>query len=191
MRRRPVLSVPRLLLATLVCVVAGALLHPTTAAAAVPTAVPTAVPSAVAARVLAAPSPELPGLSGPVTQAQAAAWHLDGATATTLTTPGGSTVVLTPAEVLPGSADFRAKVRWWGVYRVFFNKLETLQIAAGSAACVAIVKHVPVVGPYLATACALLGVYATYASARNECVLAQGWGLHYPQVLLYRGGYCR
>jgi len=133
----------------------------------------------------------MPGLSGPVTQAQAAAWHLDGTTATTLTTPGGSTVVLAPAEVRPGSADFRAKVRWWGYYRVYFNKLETLRIAAGSAACAAIVKHVPVVGPYLATACALLSVYATYARARNKCVFVQGWGLHYSQVLLYRGGYCR
>ena len=187
MRRRPVHSFPRLLLATLVCVVGGALLHPTTAAA----EGPTAVPSAVAARALGTASRDLPGLSGPVTQAQAAAWHPKGTTATTLTTPGGSTVVLTPAEVRPGSADFRAKVRWWGSYRVYFNKLETLRIAAGSAACAAIVKHVPVVGPYLVTACALLGVYATYARARDKCVFVRGWGLHYPQVLLYRGGYCR
>ena len=101
MRRRPVLSFPRLLLATLVCVVGGALLHPTTAAA----EGPTAVPSAVAARALGTASRYLPGLSGPVTQAQAAAWHPKGTTATTLTTPGGSTVVLTPAEVRPGSAE--------------------------------------------------------------------------------------
>src|SRR3954469_17366223 len=108
MRRRPGLSFPRLLLAPLASVVGGALRHPTTAAA----EVPTAVPSAVAARALATPSADQPGLSGQVTQEQAAAWHLDRATATTLTTPGGSTVVLTPAKVRPGSADFRAKVRW-------------------------------------------------------------------------------
>lgn len=193
MRRRSLRSVLRLLVAALACVVAGALLHPTTAAAAVP-AVPAAapaVPAAVPAAVPTVPPDAVPALSGPVTREQAAAWHLDGKKVTTLTTPGGSTVVLTPATAKRGPAGFRANVTWWGFYRVFFNRLETLRIAAGTAACAAVVKFVPVVGSFLATECALISVVATYARARNKCVMVQGWGLHWPQVLLYRGRYCR
>ena len=193
MRRRRLCAVLRLLVATLACVVVGALLHPTTAAAA-----ESAPPPARPAPVSAVPE-GLPALTGRVTNEQAAAWHLDGDSVTTRTTPGGSTVVFTPNAAADGGsdggsdggADFKAKVRWWGYYLVLFNKLETLRIAAGAAACAAVVKFVPVVGQYLSADCALISVFATYARARNRCLLVQGWGLGVPQPLMYHGGYCR
>ena len=189
MRRRRLGDVLRLLVATLACVVVGALLHPTTAAAAESAPTPARTPA-----VSAVPD-GLPALSGRVTTEQAAAWHLDGDSVTTRTTPGGSTVVFTPKAVADGGsdggADFKAKVRWWGYYIVLFNKLETLRIAAGAAACAAVVKFVPVVGQYLSADCALISVFATYARARNRCLLVQGWGLGVPQPLMYHGGYCR
>jgi hypothetical protein len=167
-----------LLVATLVCVVVAALLHPAGASAA-----PHPSRPAVAAT--------LPGLSVPVTREQAAAWHLPDSTVTTRTA-GGSTVVFTPVSRFgQPPQDFRYKLRWYGYYTVFFNRLETLRIAAGAAACAALVKHVPRVGSILATVCALISVMATYARARNQCVMVQGWGLLYPQILRYSGDYCR
>jgi len=176
--------------ATLACVIVGALLHPTTAAAAQPT---------TTAALSSAVQEFLPGVSGRVTSEQAAAWRLDDHSVTTRTTPGGSTVVFTPNAVADGAAEnqaddgpyFKARVRWWGQYIVYFNKLETLRIAIGTAACAAVVKYVPVIGSYLATDCALLSVLATYARARNKCLLVQGWGPRLPQLRFYRGGYCR
>jgi hypothetical protein len=163
--------------ATLVCVVVGALLHPAGASAAPhPSRPAVAVPQ---------------GLTVPVTRAQAAAWHLPDSTVTTRTA-GGSTVVFTPVSRFgQPPQDFRYKLRWYGYYTVFFNRLETLRIAAGSAACAAVIKHIPRVGSLLSTLCALISVQATYARARNQCVMIQGWGLLYPQILRYTGNYCR
>ena len=177
MTRRPLRTTLHLFVATLLCVVVGALLHPTAASAA-----PRASRPAVAGA--------LPGVSVPVTREQAAAWHLPDSTATTRTS-GGSTVVFTPASASSQPSDFRYRIRWYGYYTVFFNRLETLRIAAGAAACAALVKHVPRVGSILATVCALISVMATYARARNQCVMVQGWGLLYPQILRYSGDYCR
>jgi hypothetical protein len=138
------------------------------------------------------PSGPSSGLAVPITVQQAAAWHLpDSPVASTFRTPGGSTVVFTPATRSGQQQDFRWRLRWYGWYTVFFNKLETLRIAAGTAACAALVKHVPRVGALLATLCTLLSIIATYARARNQCVMVQGFGLLTPQILRYRGDYCR
>ena len=171
-----------LLVVTLVCVVVGGLLHPTTASAAT-----RAVQPAPAAR--STPTAQ-PGVSVPVTWEQAAAWNLPDHPVTTRT-PGGSTVVFPPASRAGQPDDIRYRIKWYGYYTVWFNKVETLRIAAGTAACAAILKHIPQVGAILATICALLSVIATYARARNQCVLVMGWSPYYPQIARYRGGYCR
>jgi hypothetical protein len=189
--RRPARTALPLLVATLVCVVVGALLHPATAGAA-PRAATSALAPSLPGVSSGASSGLASGLSVPVTVGQAAAWHLpDSPAASTVRTPGGSTVVFTPASHSGQPQDFRWRMRWYGYYTVFFNKLETLRIAAGTAACAALVKHVPRVGGILATLCTLLSIIATYARARNQCVMVQGFGLLTPQILRYRGDYCR
>jgi len=190
-----------LLVVTLVCVVVGALLHPATASAAThavpppaarpgPAAQPAAAAQATAAAASGPVAQTLRGVSVPVTRQQAVAWHLPNHPVTTRT-PGGSTVVFTPASGAGEPEDIRYRIRWYGYYTIWFNKVETLRIAAGTAACAALVKHIPRVGAILATICGLLSVIATYARARNECVLIQGWSPYYPQIVRYRGGYCR
>ena len=179
-------------MAALACVVVGALLHPTTAVA----AEPSRASATTSARLAVTAAPDaLRGFSGRKTTDQAAAWHLDRGSVTTRTTPGGSVVRFTRGAVTSdgadGGSDFRAKVRWWGYYLVLFNRLETLRIAAGPATCAAVVKHVPLIGKYLAPYCGLISVIATYARARNTCVLVRGWGLQVPHIRMYRGGYCR
>jgi hypothetical protein len=171
----------RLLVATLACIVAGALLHPTTAAAS-----PQARDHGTARTVAGAPS----SLTVPVTREQAVAWHLrDGAVTTR--TSGGSTVVFHPGAPADQTQDFRYRVRWWGHYTVFFTRLETAKIARGAAVCAVVVKRVPTVGPYLSTLCAVISVVARYALAHGECVMVHGSGRKYPQILRYRGAYCR
>jgi hypothetical protein len=188
--RRRLRTSLHLLVVTLVCVVVGALLHPATASAATRAGSPPAAqpaPAAPAAPVVQSP---LRGVSVPVTRQQAVAWHLPDHPVTTRT-PGGSTVVFTPTSGAGEPENIRYRIRWYGYYTIWFNRVETLRIAAGTAACAALVKHIPRVGAILATICALLSVIATYARARNECVLIQGWSPYYPQIARYRGGYCR
>lgn len=183
----------RALVAALVCIVAATLLHPAAAAAAAPTAARQGPATPVASARTDATA-ALDGLSVPVTTREAAAWRLPSS-GLTLRTPGGSTVVFRPGlpvDSVGPLPSFRYRIRWWGYYTVFFNKSETLKIAAGAAACAAVVKHIPTVGPYLSTLCALISVVATYARAKDQCVMVQGWGIQFfPQILRYRGNYCR
>src|SRR4051794_17725349 len=111
--RRSIRSLLRLLVAALACVIVGALLPP----------------AAAVAVTRDAPLLARPGLTGPMSQDQAAPWQLDAGSVTRRTSPGGPTVVLAAATLEPGTVEpgtvepgtvergspgFRAKVHWWG-----------------------------------------------------------------------------
>ncbi len=97
----------------------------------------------------------------------------------------------------PIVADPKVTSTWWN-RTVYFNKQETLMIAAGAGGCASVAGLIPepTVSKVIAAACGLLSAYASGITASGSCLKAVHY-LHQPTPVPQpyggseAGGYCR